>query len=404
MKHLIIALLLSALLFAACSGKKEAARNSDASEAVLGDVDEDLVSAALFAIYAQKGTPEWNALDSLGVHTIATDFSTPGAGGAVRVQLLQDLSSFMLAAVTFNDEDEDFYPSYVFFDIPGKAGDVYEFDAIFTEGIPLGSITAVRSDNRGNGDPYTTYYLQESGFDGLPNGLVVYNEEFNSQEDEWEEPSAPPDQDAIYDELLDNQDAWFAGLKATSPFGSYDRNIFSGGDFYLGVGITLDIDGDGIFELWFIATNQDRSEQYTFLYTLVEGKPLCLLSELTLTYEDLSDNLLGFIDVVYDYDTLTQRIVFVRGNIRGFPGWSRRDVYYRYSRGKLDKIADLLSLNGSRNELEAAEFLTGPEFYTGNGDDDITVFFINGKAATADDYTLIVDSYVGSVLSRYYAN
>ena len=71
--------------------------------------------------------------------------------------------------IEYDASSDSYKAKYTRFGIVGNKGDVFEFNAIFTEGIPQNLLYLV-----GQTELCVAYYLlQESGIDGLPNGLVV---------------------------------------------------------------------------------------------------------------------------------------------------------------------------------------------------------------------------------------
>ena len=117
-------------------------------------------------VYANTSSKDYKAL-SKSVMNITTDFITPGIGGPMRVVLLHDLERLVLQTVAYNEKINWLEPKHTFFSISGKKGDVFEFNAIFTEGIPQGWLVAEYNANA------VFYPLQESGVDGLPDGLIL---------------------------------------------------------------------------------------------------------------------------------------------------------------------------------------------------------------------------------------
>ena len=118
-----------------------------------------------FIIYAKSESVGYKSYKT--IKRIESKYTTPGLENVpVRVVLLED-SGISLDGIKYDDQTDSYKLTYTYFKVEGKKGDVFEFDVAFSEGIPQAMISV-------SGDLLYAYYLlQESGVDGLPDGLVV---------------------------------------------------------------------------------------------------------------------------------------------------------------------------------------------------------------------------------------
>ena len=162
--------MLALLLFAGC--KKEAPSVAQVSNdaSAMNDAPEmpDDLEVELFTMYANASAQGYKALAGKA-KVVKTNMQGPNAVTA-RV-VLENNIKLVLQKVEYDEATNGFKPVATIFSIDGKKGDVYEFDAIFSEGMPQAQLYAEGK--------YLSkaYHLQESGVDGLPNGVLVKGEQ-----------------------------------------------------------------------------------------------------------------------------------------------------------------------------------------------------------------------------------
>ena len=148
--------ILALLLFAGCKKEAPAPNVMDAH----GVPGEDI---AMFKVFANASTSEYKALSG-SAKSIKTQ--TIGLETTVRVVLLHDVDSLVLRKLEFDAAANSFNSVETLFSISGKAGDVYEFQAMVSEGMPQARITA-------DWDSYSASLDLQDGIDGPPNGMTV---------------------------------------------------------------------------------------------------------------------------------------------------------------------------------------------------------------------------------------
>ena len=119
----------------------------------------------VFKVYARPESAAYQSFKT--IKRIESKYNIPGLTSVpVRVELLED-GDIHLTGTEYDMQADSYKFKNVYFSTGGKKGDVFEFDVVFTEGMPQAIISV-------NTEPLAAYYLvQESGVDGLPDGTIV---------------------------------------------------------------------------------------------------------------------------------------------------------------------------------------------------------------------------------------